>query len=115
MIIGIIALLVVITTTLLGCNQPNGGYLPGDPCSVEGVEDCCPDCPDTDENWRSLYEQAAQQRDNLLEALRECVDRVEACQTCPPRPKPHRNTRGRGHIKHDWDVNVESDDPLEGL
>ena len=43
-----------------------------------------------------------------------CDDDEDSDTDRKPR-KPHRNTRGKGHIKHTFDVNLDSDDPLEGV
>jgi hypothetical protein len=74
-----------------------------DPCSIEGVEECCPEVDDRyAEGYRAGFT-AAQEQDT-----HECPPPTHA----KPR-KPHKNTRGKGHIKHSFDL--DSDDPLEGL
>lgn len=109
-----------------GCDENHYIGEAPDACFVESdcvdtvVEELCP--PGTDcrpafdlgyqEGLDSCFEACAAACDDIR--AEECVDDEDSDTDRKPR-KPHRNTRGKGHIKHTFDVNLDSDDPLEGV
>ena len=84
-----------------------------DPCSIDGVEECCLDSEpcDTLPAFRRGYDQGWEAATKLCEEERVVCPK-------PPKHKVHRHHPGckhrrPPHIKPNF--NVDSDDPLEGI
>lgn len=91
-----------------------------DECVPEVVEEfCTPNAP--------CDERGAYRRGFAAGVVSVVPDECPVCEECTigeddddsdakPHKKPHRNTRGKGHEHHDGDrINLDSDDPLEGI
>jgi hypothetical protein len=111
----LIAWVAIIAASLTGCEHGANIPIDIDPCLIEGVEDCAPEC--TSETDITLRTTRAY-NDGYADGAREYRVLLERCLATEDKPaprchKPHRNTRGKGHIRHTFDL--DSDDPLEGL
>ena len=121
-ILGGVVLLLVAVISFSGCDggipigeAPTCVDLVTDECVPEVIEEFCPPAPEFEcpEGYICL---TRAEFDEYSTGLCEfCEDQVEC--PAPPRKKPvrkpHRNTRGKGHQQHKFDL--KSNDPLEGL